>query len=129
MYEKNPTIYEKAQESFFLQAERSLLKQQARGSLARVSLARVLGSRPLPGESPEELEWLGIEDRHLAEEGHVELRSGDKVWFKHIDDLTREDRPARIEAENVRTAWLIDRLKKEAEGTGRQLLGKILARG
>ena len=74
MYEKNPTIYEKAQESFFLQAERSLLKQRARGSLARV-----LGSRPLPGESPEELEWLGIEDRLLAEEGHVELRSGDKV--------------------------------------------------
>ncbi len=107
----------------FLAAERSMLEQRRRGGLAQA-----LG-RPLPGESPEELEWLIIEDQHLAEEGFVELRSGDEVWFKHIDDLTHEDRPARIEAENTRRAWLMERLVKEAEasGSGAPELGETTA--
>lgn len=100
----------------FLAAERSMLEQRRRGSLAQA-----LGG-PLPGESPEELRWLDIEDRHLAEEGLVELRSGDEAWFKHVDDLTLEDRPARIEAEGARRAWLMERLT-EAEGPGDRQTG------
>ena len=92
----------------FLAAERAMLEQRRNGSLAQA-----LGD-PLPDESPEELQWLLIEDRHLAEEGLVELRSGDEAWFKHVEQLTREDRPARIEAENIRRAWLMERLVKEA---------------
>jgi hypothetical protein len=108
----NSTISEKAWERF-LESERSLLEERQRGSLTRV-----LGNGPLPSESPEELLWLVIEDRHLAEEGFVELRRGEEVWTKHINELTREDRPARTEAESARAAWLMERLRKEAEGVG-----------
>lgn len=41
----------------------------------------------------------------MAEEGLVEFRSGEEVWFKHIDDLVREDRRARIETESARVAY------------------------
>jgi len=109
MYETaNRTDLEKARERF-LEAERSMLEQRQRGGLAQA-----LGG-PLPDESPEELQWLIVEDRHLAEEGLVELRSGEEVRFKHVDDLTYEDRPARIEAESKRRAWLMERLVMEAE--------------
>ena len=96
----------------FLAAERSMLEQRRKGALAQA-----LGE-PLPEESPGELRWLIIEDRHLAEAGLVELRSGEEAWFKHVDDLTLEDRPARIEAESKRRAWLMERLVKEAESAG-----------
>ena len=108
MYETaNRTELEKARERF-LAAERSMLEQRQRGGLAQA-----LGD-PLPGESPAELRWMILEDRHLAEEGLVELRSGEEVWFKHVDELTYEDRAARIEAESKRRAWLMERLVKEA---------------
>ena len=118
----NRTDLEKARERF-LAAERSMLEQRRRGGLAQA-----LG-KPLPGESPEELRWLIIEDRCLAEEGLVELRSGDEAWFKHIDELTLENRPARIEAENMRRAWLMERLVKEAEASdgGGPKLGEATA--
>ena len=92
----------------YLAAERSMMEQRQRGSLARA-----LGD-PLPDESPGELQWLDIEDRRLAEDGLVELRSGAEAWFKRLADLTYEDRPARVEAENTRRAWLMQRLVKEA---------------
>jgi len=69
--------------------------------------------RTLPGESPEELEPIAEEDWRKAEEGLVELRSGNEVWYKHIDELTREDRPGRIESENVRAAWIQERLRRQ----------------
>ncbi len=112
MYElANRTGLGEAQERF-LAAERAMLEQRRNGSLAQAL------SGPLPGESPEELQWLAIEDQQLAEEGLVELRRGGEVRFKHVDDLTHEDRPARIEAENTRRAWLMGRLVKEAEALG-----------
>ena len=108
MYETaNRTDSEQARERF-LAAERSMLEQRQRGGLAQA-----LGD-PLPGESPAELQWMILEDQHLAEEGLVELRSDGEVRFKHVDDLTYEDRPARIEAESMRRAWLMERLVMEA---------------
>lgn len=65
MYEANPTVTEKAWERF-LEAEQVALEERRRGGLDRA-----LGGKPLPGESPEELWWLAVEDRHLAEEGLV----------------------------------------------------------
>ncbi len=111
------TIRKESQEAQkrFLEAERSILEQRRNGSLAQAI------DEPLPGESPEELWWLVVEDQHLAEEGLVELRSGEKVWHMHIDDLSLEDRPARIEAESTRRAWLMQRLTKEAEDTGQRV--------
>jgi hypothetical protein len=43
----------------------------------------------------------------------VELRRGYEVWYKHIDELTRDDRPARIESENTRAAWIQERLRRQ----------------
>src|SRR5215213_1945487 len=74
-------VSEEAQKSF-LEAERSILEQRRNGSLAQAI------GEPLPGESPEELWWLVVEDQHLAEEGLVELRSGEEAWYKHLDELS-----------------------------------------
>jgi hypothetical protein len=56
---------------------------------------------------------MAEEDRRNAAEGLVEIRSGDEVWYKHIDKLTRDDRPARIESENARAAWIQERLRRQ----------------
>ena len=71
-------------------------------------LARLLGE-PLPGESPAALERLASEDRRQAEEGLVALMSGEKVFYKHIDELSPEDMSARIAANRLRTTWLKER--------------------
>jgi hypothetical protein len=108
-------VSEEAQKSF-LKAERSILEQRRNGSLAQAI------GEPLPGESPEELWWLVVEDQHLAEEGLVELRSGEEAWYKHLDELSLEDRPYRIEAESARRAWLMQRLTEQAKVTGQRRL-------
>jgi hypothetical protein len=91
----------------YMEVERRELEQRRNGQLGRAI------GRALPGESPEELERIAEEDQRKAEEGLVELRSGDKVWYKHIDELTREDRPARIDSENARAAWIQERLRRQ----------------
>lgn len=37
------------------------------------------------------------------------LLRGGKVSYKRLDDLTREDRPARIAANKLRSTWLKER--------------------
>jgi predicted NodU family carbamoyl transferase len=74
-------------------------------------LRRALG-RALPGESPEELERIALEDERRAEAGLVELKSGGRVYYKHIDDLTIHDSPARIAAEREQVAWLRGRVER-----------------
>jgi hypothetical protein len=91
----------------YMEVERWELAQRKSGQLGRA-----LG-RALPGESQTELERVAEEDRRKADEGLVELRSGDEVWYKHIDELTRDDRPARIESENARAAWIRERLNRQ----------------
>ena len=71
-------------------------------------LARLLGE-PLPGEPPAALERLVSEDQRQAEEGLVALMSGGKVSYKYIDELSREDRSARIAANRLRMTWLKER--------------------
>lgn len=73
-------------------------------------LAKVLGPA-LPGESQEEMDRLVREDRETAEQGLVWLQEGDRIWNKHIDELTREDRPARIESQRRRLEWVQGRLR------------------
>ena len=91
----------------YMEVERRELEQRRNGQLGR-AIGRVL-----PGESREELEWIAEEDQRKAEEGLVDLRSGDKVWYQRIDKLTREDRLARIESENARAAWIQERLRRQ----------------
>jgi hypothetical protein len=71
-------------------------------------LARLLGE-PLPGEPPAALERLALEDQRQAEEGLVALMSGGKVSYKHLDELSEKDRPARMAANRLRTTWLKER--------------------
>jgi hypothetical protein len=91
----------------YMEVERRELEQRRNGQLGRA-----LG-RALPGESQEELQRIAEEDQRKAERGLVELRSGDEVWFKHIDEITRDDRQARIDSENARAAWIQDRLRRQ----------------
>ena len=91
----------------YMEVERRELEQRRSGQLGRA-----LGWA-LPGESQEEPNRIADEDQRKAERGLVELRSDDEVWFKHIDEITRDDRPARIESENARAAWIQDRLRRQ----------------
>jgi len=91
----------------YMQIERRELEQRRNGQLGRAI------GRALPGESHEELEQIAEENRRNAERGLVELRSGDEVSYKHTDETTRDDRPARIESENARAAWTQERLRRQ----------------
>ena len=84
----------------FMEMERGRLQQHASGKLAEA-----LG-HALPGESQEELDRIAREDQRLAQEGRVKLKVGDEISYKHIDELTREDREARISAEMEEVEWL-----------------------
>jgi hypothetical protein len=86
-----------------MEVEHKELEQRNNGQLGRA----------LPGESQEELDRIAEEDLRRAQEGLVELRSGDEVWHKPIDELTRDDRPARIESENARATWMRERLSRQ----------------
>jgi hypothetical protein len=46
----------------------------------------------------------------------VKLKVGEEVSYKHIDELTREDRQARIAAELEEVKWLENRLRLRDEG-------------
>ncbi len=87
----------------FVRAEREDLESRKAGQLARL-----LGD-PLPEEPPEALARLVSADQRQAEEGLVALMSGGKVFYKHVEDLSEEDMPARIAASSLRTKWLKQR--------------------
>ena len=71
-------------------------------------LAKLLG-KPQPGESPAALRRLASEDQRQAEEGLVALMCSGKISYKHVDELSQADRPARIAATRARTTWLKER--------------------
>jgi hypothetical protein len=71
-------------------------------------LAKLLGE-PQPGESPAALRQLASEDQRQADHGLVALMSGGKIFYKHLDELSQADRPARIAANRARTTWLKER--------------------
>ena len=90
----------------YIEAERRDLEHRRSGGLARAI------GRPLPGESVAELESLAQKDQLRAEQGLVELRSGDRVWYKHLDELLPKDRIHRAEAEMARIDWLQARMEQ-----------------
>lgn len=104
MSEESRGKHEEAWEDF-MEAERKELQKPGKGHLGKA-----LGAA-LPRESSENLERIAREDQLRAEQGLVELRSGEKVWwYKHIDEVTPEDRQARLEAHRKVVAWLEKRL-------------------
>jgi hypothetical protein len=88
----------------FMQEEQLELELRKDGKLAKL-----LGE-PLQGEPFAGLRRLASEDRRQAEEGLVALMSSGKVSYKHLEELSEEDMPARIAANRVRTTWLKERL-------------------
>jgi hypothetical protein len=90
----------------YIEAERRDLEHRRSGGLARA-----IGG-PLPNESATELERIAQEDQLRAEQGLVELRSGDRVWYKHLDELKLKDRTHRAEAEMARIDWLRARMEQ-----------------
>jgi hypothetical protein len=93
----------------FLELERRALEARRGGQLRR-DLGDVL-----PGESSEYIEQLGHDDQRRAEEGLVEIMEEGKPFYKHIDELTYEDRLGRIRAEMARRLWLQARLEQKGE--------------
>ena len=93
----------------FMEMEWARLQEHASGKMARA-----LGYA-LPGESQEELDRIAREDQRLAQEGIVKLKVGEEILYKHIEELTREDRWARIEAEREEVDWLMNRLRLRKE--------------
>jgi hypothetical protein len=97
----------------FLEAEQEELRRRRKGYLAKA-----LGV-PLPGESAQELERLARADQRRAEEGLTELRSlSGQISYRHIDDLTPEDRWARLEAQRALTNWLMERQRRQPPPPG-----------
>ncbi|MFL5992651.1 MAG: hypothetical protein ACJ73W_11750 [Rubrobacteraceae bacterium] len=90
-----------------MDTERTQLSERASGKMRR-AIGRVL-----EGESREELERIAAEDERLAHAGLVKLKRGERVFYKHIDDLAPEDRRARIAAERGTIVWLKGRIVTE----------------
>ncbi len=88
----------------YMDAERRELEARKAGQLGTM-----LGVA-MPGESQEQIDLLASGDRSMAEEERVALRSpGGGVYYKHIDNLVPEDRPARAEANRARIEWIRER--------------------
>jgi hypothetical protein len=97
----------------FLEGERRDLEARRGGQLRR-DLGDVL-----PGESPEDIERLGREDQRRAEEGLVEIMKEGEPLYKHIEELTSEDRLGRIRAQMAKTLWLQARLEQRKDKKNR----------
>ncbi|MDP9484479.1 MAG: hypothetical protein M3Q49_01585 [Actinomycetota bacterium] len=82
----------------------------------RGRLAGDLGA-PLWGESPKELRLMAREDERRAEEGLVELLEDGELSYKHLAELVPRDLPARLEAEDARTSWLMERAAQRLGST------------
>jgi hypothetical protein len=91
----------------FLETERMQLAERAHGKMRR-AIGLIL-----PGESREQLERIASEDQRMARAGLVRLKSGNRICYKHINDLTREDCWASIRAERDMIAWLRGRIERE----------------
>ncbi|MDP8974563.1 MAG: hypothetical protein M3N45_15695 [Actinomycetota bacterium] len=101
--EEHDRAQQEASWALFMQTELRELELRKDGQLAEL-----LGE-PQPGESPDLLRRFASEDQRQAEEGLVALMSGGKVSYKHLDELSQADQPARIAARRARTGWLKER--------------------
>jgi len=104
--EEGARVLQEAAWRGFVREEMREMELRKDGQLAG-ALNRMRGGSPAP--LPAALWRLASQDRRLAKEGLVALLRGGKVSYKRLDDLTREDRPARIAANKVRSAWLKER--------------------
>lgn len=93
----------------FMEAEERELANRQEGHL------RKLLGHPLPDESSEEIKRIAEEDRKKALDGLVPLMStSGEIGYKHIDELTPQDRDARVRFEGKRIEWIAGRNRKRA---------------
>lgn len=104
--EEGARVLQEAAWRGFVQEEMRELELRKDGQLAG-ALNRMRGGSPAP--LPAAMWHLASQDRRQAKEGLVALLRGGKVSYKRLDDLTREDRPARIAANKLRSTWLKER--------------------
>jgi hypothetical protein len=93
----------------YMEVEREQLAQRATGKMARMI------GHALPGDSEEELRIIAQDDRYLAQEGYAPLREGNRVFYKQVEELTFQDRWARIAYEKTLVRWLKERIRAEKE--------------
>jgi response regulator RpfG family c-di-GMP phosphodiesterase len=96
----------------FMQAESRELELRKDGQLA------MLLGEPLLGEPPAAVLRLASEDRRQAEEGLVALMRDGEMFYKHLEELSERDMPARAAANRLRTTWLKDRQEDRWQGRG-----------
>jgi hypothetical protein len=103
-------LNEEKKEARLVEEWEAFMEEETRELEARRNgqLAELLG-KPQPGEPPEALRQLVREDQRQAEKGLVSLANGMATVYKHVDELTREDMPAREAAKTMRTTWLKER--------------------
>lgn len=87
----------------FMQTEQRELELRKDGQLSRL-----LGEA-MSGESPAALQKLASADQRQAEQSLVTLMKDGKVFYKHLEELSEGDMPARRAAERLRTTWLKER--------------------
>ena len=95
----------------FIEMEHKRLRQRRAGQL-RSALGVAL-----PGETVEELDRLGKQDRLRAELGLVAVMSMDgPIFYKHLDYLSTLEMRFRIAAEWIEVGWLKERLERRRKG-------------
>jgi hypothetical protein len=95
----------------FMELEHEQLRERRNGKLRRA-----LGM-PLSGESVDELDRIGAQDRLRAEQGLVAVEGEDgDISYERLDDLGRHDMTARTAAERVEVGWLKERVKCARRG-------------
>jgi hypothetical protein len=96
-----------------MEMQRRQLRERCKGKLRRA-----LGT-PLAGESVEELDRVGGQDRLRAEQGLVAVKGeGGRISYEHIDDLSNLDMHFRNAAERVQVEWLKERIERRRRGAG-----------
>jgi hypothetical protein len=91
----------------YMHLERMQLAERAEGKMARMI------GKTRDSENQEEIDLIVIDDQFMAQNGYAPLRQGDKVWHVHIDEMTHEDRLARVEYEKTLVRWLRQRFEGE----------------
>jgi hypothetical protein len=95
----------------FIEMERMRLRQRRAGQL-RSALGVAL-----PGETVEELDRLGKQDRLRAKLGLVAVMSMDgPIFYKPLDNLGTLEMRFRTAAERIEVAWLKERLECRRNG-------------
>jgi hypothetical protein len=97
----------------FMEMQHRQLRERCEGKLRRAS------GTPLPGESVEDLDRLGGQDRLRARQGLVAVKGqGGRISYQHIDDLSSLDMRFRNAAERVQVEWLKERIECRRRGAG-----------